>query len=272
MPAFTIGEQITSTLSHYADSAVGDLEYRLVDLDTGDPATDWTTAGIVQTTETGDGPPWVYESSTSSGALPTGLYQPQWRILPDGGPWIDDDEIILSVSTTSWDPPEPDDLAALMFARVTGEFGAAQNFTTTSRPTIAQAQTKIAMAMGLIAAQVGFDLDAKYHPAARAIVILQAALLTEPGYWPEDLKDYRSAQDEWRLERDAALKGLRAALLIEAAVGHDNVSSGYMTRIDGNSDDISAEDTHAFGTLDGAGRVGWRFANVHGDEPIWLPE
>jgi hypothetical protein len=227
MPAFTIGEQITSTLTHYEDGDTGDLEYRLVDLLTGDPAVyldsvgepvgevDWSDAAIVQTTATGDGPPWVYLatrlSTVAGGSLPAGTYQAQWR-LPAAGPWIDDDEIVLAITAASWTAPTIDDLAALMFARVTGEFGPLQTFTTTSRPTAEQAQVKIDMAMGLIAPQVGFTLDSRYHQAARAIVILQAALLTEPGYWPEDLKDYRSAQEEWRLERDAALKALLLAI------------------------------------------------------------
>ncbi len=179
-------------------------------------------------------------------------------------------------SLVLWDAPTPDDLAALMFARVTGEFGAMQTFTATSRPTEEQALRKIVMAMGIITPQVGFDLAAKYHDTARAIVVLTAALLMEPGYWPEDLKDYGDATEEWRKERDAALEGLLAAIKKEedaiADLVNNAVTSSYMTRIDGNSDDISAEDTNAYSTLDGTGRVGWRFANVHGDEPIWMPE
>lgn len=211
MPEFKIGEDITATLSHYADGDVGTLEFRLVDLETGDPAVDWASTGIAQTTDALDGPPWVYEATRSSTGLLAGVYQAQWQ-LPTAGPWVDDDEITLSAVVYGWAPPDVSDLSALIFARVTGEFGALQEWTTTTRPTIAQAQTKIAMAMGLIGAQLPAELGARFHSAARAIVVLTAAILTEPGYWPEDLEDFRSAVEEWRKERDAALKGLLSAI------------------------------------------------------------
>lgn len=96
MPSFTIGQPIVATLSHFEDDAVGDLEFRLVDLETGDPAVDWDDADIEQTTESGEGPPWVYEASRATDALPAGVdrYQAQWRTA-SAGPWIDDDEITL---------------------------------------------------------------------------------------------------------------------------------------------------------------------------------
>ena len=75
-----------------------------------------------------------------------------------------------------------------------------------------------------------------------------------------------------RGSRSAAYEALALRLEAEVAAETGAVTTSYMTRIDGNSDDISAEDANAYGTLDGTGRVGWRFANVHGDEPMWLPE
>lgn len=125
-----------------------------------------------------------------------------------------------AVTVSLWDPPSIDDLAALMFARVTGEFGPLQTFTASSRPTATQARTQIAMAVDLIAPQVGFLLDTRFHRAARSIVVLTAAILTEPGYFPEDLGDYRSAVEEWRKERDTALAALKVAIG-EAGSGED---------------------------------------------------
>lgn len=220
----TAPDSIVATLSHFADG--DDLDFRLVDLASGDPAIDWASTGIVQTTVSGDGPPWVYAATRNVDDLPSGTYQAQWKTAT-AGPWIDDDEITLPASPAGpwvdedeilvgtiwgWDPPPVDDLSALIFARVTGEYGPLEVWTATTRPTRVQAQTKINMAMGLIGAQLPTVLDTRYHAAARALVILTAAILTEPGYWPEDLKDYRDAVEEWRKERDAALKGLLARI------------------------------------------------------------
>lgn len=126
-------------------------------------------------------------------------------------------------SLIPWDPPSVDALSALMFARVTGEFGPLEVWTDHSRPTRDQGQAKIDMAQGLIAAQLPAALGARYFASAQAIVILQAAILTEPGYWPEDLEDYRAAVEIWQKERDAALKGLLARIKRDE---EDEVSAG----------------------------------------------
>lgn len=268
MPSFTLGDDITATLSHFANGAVGELEFRLVDLATGDPVIDWADTAITQETAPGDGPPWVYESTRSSVGLTAGTLQAQWR-TSTAGPWIDDDEIVLSGAVASWDPPPVDDLSALIFARVTGEFGPLEVWTDTTRPTRAQGQAKIVMAQGLIAGQLPADLAVRYHAGARAIVVLQAAILTEPGYWPEDLEDYRAAVEIWQKERDAALKGLLATIKRDddavAEIVDGAVTSAYVTRIDAYSDEISAEDTRADGLLDGTGRVGY-------STPSWVTD
>ena len=53
-----------------------------------------------------------------------------------------------SPSLIPWDPPSVDALSALMFARVTGEFGPLKVWTDSTRPTRAQGQAKIDMAQG----------------------------------------------------------------------------------------------------------------------------
>ena len=121
----------------------------------------------------------------------------------------------------------------------------------------------------MIAAQLPAGLGARYFASAQAIVILQAAILTEPGYWPEDLEDYRAAVEIWQKERDAALKGLLATIKRDddaaAELVNGAVTSAYVTRIDAYSDDISAQDTRADGLLDGTGRVGY-------STPSWVTD
>jgi hypothetical protein len=67
-----------------------------------------------------------------------------------------------------------------------------------------------------------------------------------------------------RGSRSAGYEAL-AKRMREAVDSEDlGVTTAYITRIDGNSNDISAEDTGAE-LLDGTGRTAWRFANVLGD-------
>lgn len=158
-----------------------------------------------------------------------------------------------AVTVIAWDPPSIDDLARRMFARVTGEFGGIPTFTTASRPTAEQARGQITDAVDLIAPQVGFLLDTRFHRAVRVIVVLQAAILTEPGYWPEDLGDYRSAVEEWRKERDTALAALKIAIG-EAGSGEDI----------GPDDDGPGHVVYAFPTVPAYAR-----RDAYGDLPVW---
>ncbi len=71
-----------------------------------------------------------------------------------------------------------------------------------------------------------------------------------------------------RGSRSAGYEALAKRMREEVAAETDGaVTTQYVTKIDGYSDDISAEDTEAAGLLDGTGRTSWRFVNVHGD---WL--
>ncbi|MCA1571705.1 MAG: hypothetical protein LC798_15605 [Chloroflexi bacterium] len=99
---------------------------------------------------------------------------------------------------TNWPAPSVDDVASLMFARVTGEFGSAQTFSATTRPSTTQVGIKIRQAMSMVAPRVGFELDERLHESARFLVVLYTATLLEPGYWPEQLQGDMSAWDEWR--------------------------------------------------------------------------
>lgn len=120
--------------------------------------------------------------------------------------------------------PTTADVASLMFARVAGEFGGMEDFTTTSRPTKEQVAIKIGQAVSMVAVRVGFALDAQFHEAARFLAVLYTATLLEPGFWPDDVKDYRSAWEEWKQLYDDGL----AALLkgIEQVAAGEDVGPG----------------------------------------------
>ncbi len=263
MPAFTIGEDITATLSHYADGDVGDLEFRLVDLGTGDPVIDWATTGIVQTSDPDEGPDWIYTATRDSDAIVAywvalyageddpnalgraaalaGVYQAQWQLPPSAGPWSDtDDPFTLTEAFTGSDL----DLFRLLLDDLDGAL-----FT--------DAQVAVLLAR---------------HPTDVRLAVAEAAGILALRF-SNGIKVFKVNDKSFeRWPRAAAYAALAARMLADIAAENGGVTSAYMTRIDGNSDDISAEDANAYGTLDGTGRVGWRFANVHGDEPIWMPE
>jgi hypothetical protein len=145
--------------------------------------------------------------------------------------WADDGETLgedtLTVTAledivpgTEWAAPVVDELASLMFARVTGEFGQAQTFTDESRPTAGQATTKLAQAYGMVAPRVGFILDERFHDSARFLTVLYAALLLEPGYWPEDMQGDASAWDSWKTLYDEGMAALLEAIA-DGAGGED---------------------------------------------------
>ncbi len=242
MPAFIIGQDITFTLSHYADGDAAFLEARLVDLATGDPAIDWLSTGIEQTTATGDGPPYVYEATRASGALPAGLYQAQWRRpADDGGPWIDDDEITLVVAGITSDV----DLFRLLLDD----------------------------ADGLLFTDLQVAAFLARNPSDVRLAVAEAAETLALRFAGGIKKFTTDGQSFERGSRSEGFAKLAERLRDEVAGETEGaVTTAYVTRIDGHSDDISAEDTTAYGTLDSTGRVGWRFANVHGDAPIWMPE
>lgn len=114
--------------------------------------------------------------------------------------------------------PTTTDVASLMFARVAGEFGGMEDFTATSRPTKEQVAIKIGQAVSMVAVRVGFSLDVQFHEAARFLTVLYVALFTEAGFWPEDLKDYRSAQEVWQKLYDDGMETLLSAIA-EAGAG-----------------------------------------------------
>jgi hypothetical protein len=134
-------------------------------------------------------------------------------------------DILTGSVLASWEAPHIDELAALTFARVTGEYGQAQTFTAESRPTAEQATTKLAQAHSMVAMRVGFDLDEQFHEAARFLTVLYAALLLEPGYWPEDSQGDRNAWDEWKALYDEGIEALLEAITGGEVVPDDGALS-----------------------------------------------
>jgi hypothetical protein len=72
----------------------------------------------------------------------------------------------------------------------------------------------------MVGARVGFNLDARFHGSARFLSTLYAALILEPGYWPEQQQPDKSAWEQWKLLYDDGMKALLPAIA-EAGAGED---------------------------------------------------
>lgn len=107
--------------------------------------------------------------------------------------------------------PSSADVAALMFSRVTGEYSTTADFTTTTRPTLQQVNGMISLAAGHVGPLVGWNLNYRFHSAARFMVTLYTALLLEPGYWPEQSPD-KSAWEQWKQLYDDGMPTLLLAI------------------------------------------------------------
>jgi hypothetical protein len=117
--------------------------------------------------------------------------------------------------------PTPADVAALMFARVTGEYaGVIENFATDTRPTLAQVEWFITAATATVTPRLGFTLDERFYGSARFMTTLYTALLLEPGYWPEQQRPDKSAWEQWKLLYDEGMPTLITAIE-EAGAGEE---------------------------------------------------
>jgi hypothetical protein len=179
-----------------------------------------TPAGV-STTSASFGAPIVTDSAGSYHALipvsESGTYRYEWAVTnPDdvqGGTLVvypgplDTGRLAVGDYT-----PSSADVAALMFSRVAGEYSTTADFTTTTRPTLQQVQGMITLAAGHVGPLVGWNLNYRFHSAARFMVTLYTALLLEPGYWMEQQQPDKSAWEQWKQLYDDGMPTLLLAI------------------------------------------------------------
>jgi hypothetical protein len=116
----------------------------------------------------------------------------------------------------------PANVAALLRAR-TKDAGGNElgQWTTETRPTLAQVTEALTLATGIVEARVGTPVDACLS-AFHVAVCFEAACMIEKSYFPEQVESGRSHYDQLRAEADALLDGVRecqAGNLPDAAGG-----------------------------------------------------
>jgi hypothetical protein len=115
--------------------------------------------------------------------------------------------------------PTVADVGALMFARAHGEYTTLETFTADTKPTAGQVTAMIDRAADLVSAQIGVTVHEELRPAAKTLVTLMAALLIEPGHFPEQARPERSAWEQWRELYQDGIKALVEAIQEKGAGG-----------------------------------------------------
>jgi hypothetical protein len=103
----------------------------------------------------------------------------------------------------------PADVATLMRARTKDSSGRELGeWTDETRPTLTQVQATLDMARKVVAAHVGYPVDACL-PVFETAVAFEAVCMIEKSYFNEQVTSGRSAYEQWRAEADALLLGVR---------------------------------------------------------------
>jgi hypothetical protein len=103
----------------------------------------------------------------------------------------------------------PETVAAILRARTKDSSGQEiGQWTTETRPTLAQVNETIAIAQTVVAAHVGDPVTACQDKFAIA-VCFEAACIIEKSYWPEQIESARSQYDQLRAETDALVLGVK---------------------------------------------------------------
>lgn len=118
-------------------------------------------------------------------------------------------------------------VGALLRARTKDTEGVEQGtFTAQTRPTDAQAQAIIDLAVDLIHVAVGpVPADSACATGASAVGALGAACLIEKSYFPEQIASARSAYDQYWEEYQSALNGLARCLGVSTDTGGGGAAS-----------------------------------------------
>lgn len=94
--------------------------------------------------------------------------------------------------------------------QVQGDTGA--TFTTTSEPTLADAQAAMDTTCDLMALEVGEGVAERYWPALGACASLGAAAILEAGSYPEQTRSEQSPRPHWQELHDRCVKRLSAVV------------------------------------------------------------
>jgi hypothetical protein len=105
--------------------------------------------------------------------------------------------------------PTPENVAALLRAR-TKDTGGRElgEWTSETRPTLAQVQETLSLASAIVVARTGEPVSSCAGSFAIAVVF-EAACIIEKSYFPEQVESGRSQYDQLRAEADAVLEGVR---------------------------------------------------------------
>lgn len=142
------------------------------------------------------------------------------------------------------------DVGALLHARTKDPQGnELGTFTSTTRPTDAQVGILIGHAKGAIENEIGVEIDERWHPAARELVALAAALRIELAYYPEQVATGRSPYAQLRelLEGGPGVSGALARLTVAMAETQEGGEEGA-------GDDMMPNYAYP---VDLGGMVGW---------------
>lgn len=162
-----------------------------------DPATN-TTVGAPATVN--EPSPTTYVATGTAPTAP-GDYQLVWT-TPDGRT-TQRLKVAAPFTPTLWQ------VATLLRARTKDNVGnELGTFTDSTRPTAVQAQELIDTATGDIITEVGLNLPEKVWAQARKLVTIRAAMLIELSYWPEQIRQGKSAYPEYEKRYDKELPAL----------------------------------------------------------------
>lgn len=117
--------------------------------------------------------------------------------------------------------PTVAEVAALLRARAVDSDGnELSSFTPSTRPTDAQVSSLITRAAETVSMVVGADIDAALFEEAKSLVSLRAAMLVELSFFPEQVRDDRSAYTHYKTLWDEDLERLKLAVQ-EAGAGDE---------------------------------------------------
>jgi len=109
--------------------------------------------------------------------------------------------------------PTVEDVAALLRARTKDTDGhELGTFNDATRPTDAEVLDLIELAYGDVTTQTGADLEERTAAAATSMIALRAAMFVELSYFPEQVRQDRSAYEEYKRLYDEGMLALRAAI------------------------------------------------------------
>jgi hypothetical protein len=95
-----------------------------------------------------------------------------------------------------------------------------------TRPTAEQVETLITLATGKVSNIIGADVLPEHQDAARDVVALRAAMLTELDYWPEQVNTGRSTYPQLKELWDEAWADLLSSMGIDTDDGGGAVAAG----------------------------------------------